>query len=52
MNDELDEALDLEVVQLRLDKSLVDAYKYMAEEIGITYKALMRRALEHCVDME
>lgn len=41
----IDDALDLEMISIRLQAGLIDAYKELAKREGIGYQPLMRQIL-------
>lgn len=43
----VDDALDLQVVSIRLQKGLIEAFKELAKREGIGYQPLMRQVLTH-----
>ena len=45
LNRLLDEGLDLELISIRLQKGLIDAYKELARREGLGYQPLMRQVL-------
>ena len=45
LNQILDEGLDLELISIRLQKGLINAYKELARREGIGYQPLMRQVL-------
>lgn len=42
---EVNEALQLQLISLRLQKGLIDDFKFIAERNGIGYQTLMRQSL-------
>jgi len=48
----LDEALELQMISVRLQKSLIDDLKNFAQLEGLGYQPLMRRVLQRYVDGE
>lgn len=51
-SEELDRALGLQAVSIRLQKSLIDDFKFLAEEHGMGYQPLMREALRRFAEAE
>lgn len=49
---EIDEALELQLISIRLQKSLIEDFKYIATLNGIGYQPLMRQVLKRFVDCE
>ena len=48
----IDEALGLQLISIRLDKSLIESFKLLASFHGIGYQPLMRDALKRFADSE
>lgn len=48
----LDDALGLHLISVRLQKSLIDGLKLVAQANGIGYQPLMRQVLKRFVDSE
>jgi len=48
----LDDALELQLISVRLQKSLIDGLKLIAKANGIGYQPLMRQVLNRFVDSE
>jgi hypothetical protein len=48
----VDEALELQLISIRLQKSLIDDFKYIATLNGIGYQPLMRQVLKRFADCE
>lgn len=48
----IDEALDLKLISIRLQKSLIDDFKYIASVNNIGYQTLMRQILQRFSDSE
>jgi uncharacterized protein (DUF4415 family) len=48
----LDRALGLQAVSIRLQKSLISDFKFLAEEHGMGYQPLMREALRRFAEAE
>lgn len=48
----LDGALDLQLISIRLQKSLIEDFKYIAALNGIGYQPLMRQILQRFADSE
>ncbi len=48
----IDEALELQLISIRLQKSLIEDFKYIATLNGIGYQPLMRQILKRFVDGE
>ena len=49
---ELDDALGLQAISIRLDKSLIESYKALGKFHGVGYQPLMRDALKRFADGE
>lgn len=49
---ETDQTLGLQAVSIRLQKSLIDDFKFLAEEHGMGYQPLMREALRRFAESE
>lgn len=49
---EVDQALGLQAVSIRLQKSLIEDFKFLAQEHGIGYQPLMREALRRFAESE
>jgi predicted DNA binding CopG/RHH family protein len=43
----VDDALDLQVISIRLQKALIEQFKALAKHEGIGYQPLMRQVLTH-----
>lgn len=52
MTKALDDALELQLISVRLQKSLIDGLKLIAKANGIGYQPLMRQVLNRFVDSE
>lgn len=50
--DEIDDALGLQMISIRLDKELIDAFKLLGAKYQMGYQPLMREALKRFVDGE
>lgn len=50
--DHIDEALGLQMISIRLDKSLIDSFKLLGEFHGVGYQPLMRDALRRFAEAE
>jgi uncharacterized protein (DUF4415 family) len=50
--DQIDETLGLQMISIRLDKSLIDSFKLLGEFHGIGYQPLMRDALRRFAETE
>lgn len=48
----VDESLGLQLISIRLQKSLIDDFKYIAELNNIGYQTLMRQILQRFADGE
>lgn len=48
----VDESLGLQMISIRLNKDLIDAFKVMGQFHGIGYQPLMRDALQRFADSE
>jgi len=51
-NKELDEALELQMISIRLQKSLIEDFKMIAKLNGIGYQPLIRQILKRFADCE
>lgn len=49
---ELDQALGLQAVSIRLQKSLIDDFRFLADVHGMGYQPLMREALRRFAEAE
>lgn len=49
---QVDEALGLQMISIRLEKSLIDSFKLLGTFHGIGYQPLMRDALKRFADSE
>ena len=49
---QIDEALELQAISIRLQKSLIDDFKAIASLNGVGYQPLMRQVLNRFVDCE
>lgn len=49
---QIDEAMGLQLISIRLQKSLIEDFKYIAELNGIGYQPLMRQILKRFADCE
>lgn len=49
---QIDKALELQLISIRLQKSLIEDFKYIATLNGIGYQPLMRQILKRFVDGE
>ncbi len=49
---QVDEALDLQAISIRLQKSLIEDFKFIATLNGLGYQPLMRQVLTRFVDCE
>ncbi len=45
IQDEIDDAMELQMISIRLPKSLIDDFKFLGEVHGIRYQTLMRQSL-------
>lgn len=52
LESKIDEALDLQLISIRLQKSLIDDFKIIAALHGINYQPLMRQVLKRFVECE
>lgn len=50
--DQIDEALGLQMISIRLDKELIGSFKLLGEKYQMAYQPLMREALKGFVDNE
>jgi len=50
--EQIDNALGLQAISIRLDKSLIDSFKLLGSFHGIGYQPLMRDALKRFADHE
>jgi len=48
----LDEALDLQMISIRLPKAMIEDFKFIAEVNGLKYQTLIRQVLARFADME
>lgn len=48
----IDDALDLQLISIRLQKSLIEDFKHIASLNGIGYQPLMRQILKRFADAE
>lgn len=48
----IDSSLDLQLISIRLQKSLIEDYKHIASMNGIGYQPLMRQILKRFADAE
>lgn len=48
----IDESLELQLISIRLQKSLIEDFKFIATLNGIGYQPLMRQVLHRFVDCE
>lgn len=49
---QIEESLGLQAISIRLDKSLIESFKLLAEYHGVGYQPLMRDALKRFADCE
>jgi uncharacterized protein (DUF4415 family) len=49
---EIDDALSLQMISIRLDKELIDIFKLLGSKYQMGYQTLMREALKRFVDGE
>lgn len=49
---QIDEALGLQMISIRLDKTLIDSFKLLGQFHGVGYQPLMRDALKRFADCE
>ena len=47
---QIDDSLGMQMISIRLDKSLIDSYKLLAAFHGLGYQPLMRDALKRFAD--
>ncbi|MDP3122745.1 BrnA antitoxin family protein [Polynucleobacter sp.] len=52
LGDQIDDALGLQMISIRLDKEVIDTFKLLGEKYQIGYQSLMREALRRFVDDE
>lgn len=52
INDGVDEALELQMISIRLPKSLIEDFKMIAELNGMSYQPLMRQIMKRFADSE
>lgn len=52
MEGQIDEALGMQMISIRLDKSLIESFKMLGSFHGIGYQPLMRDALKKFADGE
>ncbi len=50
--DQIDDALDLQMISIRLSKELIQTYKLLGLKHGMGYQPLMREALKRFADGE
>ncbi len=48
----IEESLGMQMISIRLDKSLIDSFKVIAEYHGVGYQPLMRDALKRFAESE
>jgi uncharacterized protein (DUF4415 family) len=49
---QVDEALDLEIISIRLEKDLIESFKILGKKYDISYKPLMRHALKSFIQSQ
>lgn len=49
---QIDDAIGMQMISIRLDKNLIDSFKMLAEFHGVGYQPLMRDALKRFADCE
>ncbi len=49
---QIDESLGMQMISIRLDKSLIESFKMLGEFHGVGYQPLMRDALKRFADSE
>ena len=52
LGDQIDDALGLQMISIRLDKELIDTFKLLGGKYQMGYQPLMREALKRFVDGE
>jgi uncharacterized protein (DUF4415 family) len=52
LTSEIDDALGLQMISIRLDKELIDMFKLLGSKYQMGYQPLMREALKRFVDGE
>jgi uncharacterized protein (DUF4415 family) len=52
LTDQIEDSLGLQAISIRLDKSLIESFKLLAEYHGVGYQPLMRDALKRFADCE
>jgi hypothetical protein len=52
ISSEIDEALGLQMISIRLSKGLIESYKLLGAKHGMGYQPLMREALKRFADGE
>ena len=52
LGDQIDDALGLQMISIRLDKELIDTFKLLSSKYQMGYQPLMREALKRFVDGE
>jgi hypothetical protein len=52
LGDQMDDALGLQIISIRLDKELIDTFKLLGDKYQMAYQPLMREALKRFVDDE
>lgn len=52
LSQQIDEALAMQMISIRLDQSLIDSFKLLGKVHGVGYQPLMRDALKRFADSE
>ena len=52
LTNQIDDSLGLQMISIRLDKSLIDSFKILGAFYGLGYQPLMRDALKRFADAE
>jgi uncharacterized protein (DUF4415 family) len=52
LGDQIDDALGLQMISIRLDKELIDTFKLLGDKYQMGYQPLIREALTRFVDDE
>ena len=49
---QVDKALDLEIISIRLEKDLIESFKILGKKYDVSYKPLMRHALKSFIQSQ
>ena len=49
---QVDKALDLETISIRLEKDLIESFKILEKKYDVSYKPLMRHALKRFIQSQ